>query len=165
MNNENAPLFYVCRVVLDTVAHYCLWYSDDVDGILASDGRILVWPSEAATRSYAMQKDLTIASTRLSEFDLDYPERLVYDKSLFLAKDCLDLWNFLSDIEATIGNADFHIKSRSADEIHARLSAHTLADILQVSESSFSGADIDCISDVLVEGRKMFRQCWVKAEK
>lgn len=157
--------YYSCCIVLDGSVSFCLWYTgDDKDGVLVEDGRILVWPNNVSMESYISFRNLDMGSGKISVFDLDYVERLAHNHSLFNSKECLNLWNFLSDAGDSIGTLEFKIRSQAADELHARLSAHELADILRADKSLFLPSDIDCICSVLLVGRKMIRENRVAAK-
>jgi len=158
MNNDNERQYFVCRITDNGEDLYCIWYTDEVDGVVTKDGRVLLWRNEDRAREYARQQQWALAPDAPAMFDLDYILEMEANSSVLRPKDCLDLWNLFSDIARSLGNAEFVRQDAVASDLHARLSAISLSDILNVEQDRLNVTEIDKIVTVLRLGKTMLKE-------
>lgn len=130
-SEEDVPICYLCRARVDSLARFFLWVSggDDPDRIvLAEDGAISSFSSEASARAVAASTGYTVSDDEPAAYDIDEIE--AWSKSEAQGVDCrslLGLWNLATDLP---NRGEFFIAvDKRANDLYEKLFAgcNTLA--------------------------------------
>ena len=70
-----ATEYFACLFKLGNVEYYVIWYSDDRDGLVREDGRVLTFPSLEELHTYSIQHELTLKPEETAGYDWDAIER------------------------------------------------------------------------------------------
>lgn len=60
---------------LGSANHYVIWYSDDRDGLLREDGRVVTYPSLEELHAYAGPRGLKLQPAKVARYDWDSIEQ------------------------------------------------------------------------------------------
>src|SRR5438132_8255519 len=108
--------YFVCRVRLDELDAFIIWYSDERDGFAENpDGSLLSAPTHEAIGATAAERDIALVPNEMQDYDFDQikawcaaPRAEDVDCTAFL-----NAWNFFDDL------AQFRERP---DTVYARLS-------------------------------------------
>lgn len=70
-----AAEYFPCLFRLGSADHYVIWYSDDRDGLVRENGRVVTFPSLAELHAYALQRSLKLQPAEVARYDWDSVER------------------------------------------------------------------------------------------
>jgi len=70
-----AAEYFPCLFRFGSADHYVIWYSDDRDGLVREDGRVVTFPSLAELHAYALQRSLKLQPAEVARYDWDSVER------------------------------------------------------------------------------------------
>lgn len=113
-----------CRFRLDGLDHFVLWYSDDSDGLVRVDGRLLSWSSLASLLEYARSKGMAVQSAEVPLYDWDGVERWCADPApeRLDAVRWLNAWNMAVDaIVPDQESEQFRQANARADALYEKL--------------------------------------------
>jgi hypothetical protein len=158
MSTEEERQHFVCRIKDYEEDFYGIWYTGDIEGVATESGKMLLWRSEDEARNYARQRQWAMAPDEPATFDLDYILVMKADPSRCRPKDCLDLWNLFIDIGRSLDDAEFSRQDINASELHARLSAISLSNILGTEKEQLTATEIEKMMAVLCHGKAMLKQ-------
>jgi len=118
--------YFRCRFRLDDKDRYVIWCSNEPDGLMESDGRILSFASRADLEEYAAARGITLQPGEPRFYDWDLVRRWCEKPSLRDVDPALllDAWNMLSDSRAyERGSAVglFALADRRNDPIYDKL--------------------------------------------
>lgn len=91
--------YFPCLFRIEGVDHYVIWYSDDRDGLVRENGRVVSWCSLAKLCAYAAHRGLTLQSAEVTAYNWDAIERWCDDPlaSGIAVGSFLDAWNMILD--------------------------------------------------------------------
>jgi hypothetical protein len=94
-----ATEYFPCLFRLGSADHYVIWYSDDRDGLVREDGRVVTFHSLGELHAYALQRDLEIQPAEVPKYDWDSIERWCHAPvASEIAVDAfLNAWNMVLD--------------------------------------------------------------------
>jgi len=94
-----ATEYFPCLFRLGGADHYVIWYSDDRDGLLRENGRVVAFASLTALHAYASQRGLEMQRAEVARYDWDSIERWCDTPvaSGIAAGAFLDAWNIVVD--------------------------------------------------------------------
>jgi len=114
-----ATEYFACRFKLGNVEYYVIWYSDDRDGLVRKDGRVLTFPSLEELHTYAIQHELTLKPEETAGYDWDAIERWCNEPAAtaIAVGPFLNAWNMVVDaLPAHEGPSLFsHADGRNGD--------------------------------------------------
>ncbi|MGN1415277.1 MAG: hypothetical protein ACI4XF_00395 [Oscillospiraceae bacterium] len=85
---------YITELIIDGKRFFTIWYSDNKDGFLCSEGRIISFDSEKTAERYAAEKGLKICGSSC----IDCTPNNIHDCGKIL-----DLWNIAADAASSVG--------------------------------------------------------------
>lgn len=90
--------YYIVGFRIYEEMRYCVWYTDNDDGFLVNDGRLLWYPSEPQMRLYCMLCGITASEEEAYVYDLDWLSSWCSgSESEFNCRVLLSYWNIISD--------------------------------------------------------------------
>lgn len=96
--------YYYLKIGLKGDCLYTLWYSDDEDGVLAENSKIISFSTLSNLKEYAVENKFYIPTELAAEYDFDIINEWAEKPSEVI--DCkmfIDCWNLFSDISKSIG--------------------------------------------------------------
>lgn len=120
-----SSLYYPLLYRLDGRDAFLLWCSNDHDGVMAQDGRILSFSSDAALRRFAARHRISLEDEAPTLHDLDAVHTWVGEPRGDTI-DCallLNAWNLFADIARSLpgSGADFSELDRAHDTVYEKL--------------------------------------------
>lgn len=121
--------YYTYDIAVDSAVYYCIWYTNDRDGLLASDGQITSFPSSADRTVYAKARlpnlRVSRAKTELFSSIKQFRKKARTRRRAegYFLCDCayvLEMWNLYADAAASV-NAEFYGNRRALCGIYDKL--------------------------------------------
>jgi len=98
-----------------------IWFSNDEDGLVTSDGGIARFDDLEALRSYAAGLGIAIEDQEPTSYNLDFLVRwLNHPRKKIDVKAFLNIWNLFMDVSASVGGS-FNADSERTEHIYAKL--------------------------------------------
>jgi len=98
--------YYAISFILDIKEHYCIWYTNDLDGVITNgNDRIVQFINESELHEYCTKSDIILSSSQenMALYDLDkLNEWLREEKTAFDNNLMLNLWNIISDVARSL---------------------------------------------------------------
>jgi hypothetical protein len=113
--------FYRTLFIFNNRNLYTLWYTNDVDGLLCKDGKVIYFKNESELNDYAIKNNIKIEPDEIAIYDVDKIKKILSDKEKII--DCeyiLDIWNMIADIAKTI-NLSFYGNNKEIVYIYSKL--------------------------------------------
>lgn len=160
-----SPSYYRLLYKLDGRNAFLIWFSNDCDGIVAQDGRMLSFSNDDLLRQFAAQARLVLADETPMPHDLDSvqawllcPRRDTIDCSATLSA-----WNLFGDIARSLptAGAAFSALDRAHDCIYEKLFfGNNLPAVTPESEHyepSWSDDEVAALATILDHGLRLLR--------
>lgn len=160
-----ATSYYRLLYRLDGRSALLIWLSNERDGVLVKDGRVLSFESEELLRRFAAQAAIELVDEPPALHDLDSvqawvlrPRRETIDCSA-----SLDAWNLFGDVARSlpVAGADFAELDRAHGQIYEKLFLGcNLAAITPAGarhEPEWSGEEMAALAATLGRGLELFR--------
>lgn len=95
--------YFIVNFKFDNKFYYCIWFTNDVDGFVVSDNKVLCFENLDKLKSYCSMQKMCMDS-KITLYDLD---KVISYIDLGTSKDIeyklyLNLWNLCSDLANTL---------------------------------------------------------------
>ncbi len=148
---------YLINLIYDNIHHYCIWYTDDEDG-LTKDGviikknKIIFFSTEQECQNYALLKKWNL----LDEVAIyDFDEVIAED---FKCSKVLNLWNICDDCANSL-YIDFIGIKQTYDGLYDKLFMG--CNILTIPDNFdiiFTKDEIDIINNIIINGLSIIKE-------
>jgi hypothetical protein len=82
--------------------HFCLWYTDELDGFEVEDNRLIWFKQENNMKKFCYEKNISFSDEVIS-FDIEQLSAMIkYKPEEFDCKLILDMWNIFSDVSKSV---------------------------------------------------------------
>lgn len=96
--------YYYVKMSFNGERLYTLWYSDDEDGVITEESRIVLFRNLNKLKEYTIENRYYTPDDSISEYDFDLIKKWTEKPSnLIDSKVFIDCWNMFSDISKSIG--------------------------------------------------------------
>ena len=122
--------YYIVHFIFQTASFYCIWYTEDTDGLITEEGK-LKYCSQLSELYYYCNENKINLNEEITEYNLNNLFKWVLDNTTEI--DCnymLDTWNIISDIAHSL-NERFYGDNNDVTDIYAKL---------------FYGSNLPCIN-------------------
>lgn len=154
--------YYTCWYRLDGQDRYPIWYTNDVDGVLLSDGKIPVFNEQGALINYATAHGIEIQAEEPELHDLDIvakwvelPTGMTIDCSSFSAA-----WNLFADVSVSV-KGEFDKDQKHTKKIYEKLfcgmNLPSVTPDGREYEPIWTNNEAELMREVLVQGLELFR--------
>jgi len=152
--------YYIIKIQFNRKSYYCIWYTNDIDGIVMEGNHIIYSDSLLELKKYCEKKGI-ILGIGISEYNIDdLLEWLYSSKEMIDYKIILNFWNLMSDFANTV-NEYFYGDDGETTSIYNKIFAGN--NLLNKSEKKYvpilSDEETMQISKVLLSGVDILKRC------
>jgi hypothetical protein len=100
---------------------YTLWYTNDIDGLLNENDKMIFFYSEHELINYCKNDNLYIMDDDIVIYNIDEINKIIFNNGINIdCKYLLDLWNITADIAKTI-NIPFYGNEKETINIYNKI--------------------------------------------
>lgn len=153
--------YYMARLLKDEKAIYAIWYTDEKDGLLVHEGKLLTFDSADEARQYSEMNGIALEAD-ISEYDLTGLIGLAScPKSPEVCSTIIDCWNLFSDLAQSLGEPFMGDKDEGlTNDIYTMLFYGTNLKVMKHDEylPDFDEEDTQRCREVLQDGLSMLER-------
>ncbi len=105
--------YYLIKLLFKGSDYYLIWFSDDIDGLLIENQRLLVFSSVDEAKIFASNEHIVLENG-ITDYDLSHFTELINNTGI--SKNCgmlIDIWNLFSDLSKSLNE---HFAGDDEDE-------------------------------------------------
>lgn len=153
--------YYPIEIVINKKSYYCIWYTNDTDGIIIEVNLLKYFYSIAKLKRYCHENSMII-NEDVSVYSLDKAlEWILSDKTTIDCKFILSIWNIMSDLSRSTGEY-FYGNDEGLVTIYNKLFYGNNLPALNAGEDLYTPSwcidEILLISKVLHDGIDLFEK-------
>ncbi len=94
--------YYIVNFIMNRNNHFCLWYTDELDGFEVEDNKLIWFKQENNMKLFCYDKNITFSDGVIS-FDIDQLSDMIkFKPEEFDCNLILDMWNIFSDVSKSV---------------------------------------------------------------
>lgn len=91
--------YYVVKFMDEKTVKYAIYYTDDSDGFVCENGKIIFFDSVESLEEFCKLKNIIISKEKIPDYDFAYLKQwLTSSDEKFDCSVMLDFWNIISDV-------------------------------------------------------------------
>ncbi|WP_028778855.1 hypothetical protein [Shimazuella kribbensis] len=152
---------YIVEFLFEEKKYYCIWYTDDTDGILVESNKIKYFSTVHELRSYSLSKRLTLED-EVIKYDINQMiEWLSSDPRSVDCKMILEFWNIFSDVARSI-DEHFYGEDEVVSPLYEKLFYGNNLDPINKSGHVYipiwNNEEVVALTKVVESGLNLFRK-------